>query len=283
MIVSFINAQDLFDPVMQSGAGAQGREQLAMFYLANGALSAISDNVFVATIFIHEIERPFSAGLLSREQFDALAVALNTGVNIPSIATPNGQAAFLFLLSSSLAPLIRLSYARMVWMALPYFVPTTAVGLMAVLGGFECLLEADLLPGGRTPADEQHRAETEYIEKRREPAANRAEPELRQKIDIALPGRERERMRDRNEHEPREHDDHGCRDGGIARASKCQAAAEIQAIEDLIARRDPHQHSSERYDLGSVLIGGLTNQRQEPGPGRRRGTLRSTPYSRPRA
>jgi NhaB family Na+:H+ antiporter len=49
------------------------------------------------------------------------------------VATPNGQAAFLFLLSSSLAPLIRLSYARMVWMALPYFVVMTATGLLAVL------------------------------------------------------------------------------------------------------------------------------------------------------
>ena len=133
VIVSFINAQDLFGPVMQRVLALEGREQLGMFYLANGALSAISDNVFVATIFIHEIERPFSSGLLTREQFDALAVALNTGVNIPSIATPNGQAAFLFLLSSSLAPLIQLSYGRMVWMALPYFVPTTLVGLLAVL------------------------------------------------------------------------------------------------------------------------------------------------------
>ena len=45
---------------------------------------------------------------------------INTGTNIPSIATPNGQAAFLFLLTSAVAPLIRLSYFRMVWMALPY-------------------------------------------------------------------------------------------------------------------------------------------------------------------
>ncbi|VTM57135.1 sodium/proton antiporter [Klebsiella pneumoniae] len=47
-----------------------------------------------------------------------LAVAINTGTNLPSVATPNGQAAFLFLLTSALAPLIRLSYGRMVWMAL---------------------------------------------------------------------------------------------------------------------------------------------------------------------
>ena len=48
----------------------------------------------------------FDAGTITREQFDALAVAINTGTNIPSVATPNGQAAFLFLLTSALAPLI---------------------------------------------------------------------------------------------------------------------------------------------------------------------------------
>ena len=54
-----------------------------------------------------------------------MAVAINTGTNIPSIATPNGQAAFLFLLTSAIAPLIRLSYFRMVWMALPHFITMT--------------------------------------------------------------------------------------------------------------------------------------------------------------
>ena len=132
-IVAFIDEQDLFRPVMDAVLAMEGQAQLAMFYLANGALSAISDNVFVATVFLEEIDKPLHAGSLTREQFDALVVALNTGVNIPSVATPNGQAAFLFLLSSSLAPLIRLSYARMVWMALPYFVVMTATGLLAVL------------------------------------------------------------------------------------------------------------------------------------------------------
>ena len=47
-------------------------------------------------------------------------IAINTGTNLPSVATPNGQAAFLFLLTSALAPLIRLSYGRMVIMALPH-------------------------------------------------------------------------------------------------------------------------------------------------------------------
>jgi NhaB family Na+:H+ antiporter len=43
------------------------------------------------------------------------------------VATPNGQAAFLFLLTSAIAPLVRLSYGRMVWMALPY---TFVMGLL---------------------------------------------------------------------------------------------------------------------------------------------------------
>jgi NhaB family Na+:H+ antiporter len=65
------------------------------------------------------------------EQFSALAVAINTGTNIPSVATPNGQAAFLFLLTSALAPVIRLSYGRMVVLALPYTIVMSITGLIA--------------------------------------------------------------------------------------------------------------------------------------------------------
>ncbi len=63
--------------------------------------------------------------------FDKLAVAINTGTNIPSVATPNGQAAFLFLLTSTLAPVIRLSYGRMVVLALPYTITMSVTGLIA--------------------------------------------------------------------------------------------------------------------------------------------------------
>ena len=107
--------------------------QAAMLFLATGALSTISDNVFVATIYITEVKAALLQGEITRQQFDTLAVAINTGTNIPSVATPNGQAAFLFLLTSTLAPLIRLGYGRMVWMALPYFVVMTTVGLAAVV------------------------------------------------------------------------------------------------------------------------------------------------------
>jgi NhaB family Na+:H+ antiporter len=71
-------------------------------------------------------------GTIGREHFDKLTVAINTGTNIPSVATPNGQAAFLFLLTSSIAPLIRLSYVRMVVMALPYTITMGITGFLAV-------------------------------------------------------------------------------------------------------------------------------------------------------
>jgi NhaB family Na+:H+ antiporter len=92
----------------------------------------ISDNVFVATVYISEIEELFLNGEIDRATFDALAVSINTGTNIPSVATPNGQAAFLFLLTSALAPLIRLSYGRMVIMALPYTITMSITGLLAL-------------------------------------------------------------------------------------------------------------------------------------------------------
>jgi len=131
-IVAILHDQHLFEPVVSAVLQLQGRSQTAMFYLANAALSAISDNVFVATIYITEVKAALLEGTITREQFDALVVAINTGTNIPSIATPNGQAAFLFMLTSALAPLIRLSYGRMMWMALPYTVTLTLTGLWAV-------------------------------------------------------------------------------------------------------------------------------------------------------
>ncbi|MFV8759964.1 sodium/proton antiporter, partial [Yersinia enterocolitica] len=106
--------------------------QLSLFYLFNGLLSSVSDNVFVGTVYINEARKAFELGVISLQQFELLAVAINTGTNLPSVATPNGQAAFLFLLTSALAPLIRLSYGRMVYMALPYTIVMTGVGLLGV-------------------------------------------------------------------------------------------------------------------------------------------------------
>jgi NhaB family Na+:H+ antiporter len=132
-IVAVIHENHLFSPVIAWVLAEDPAVQPGMFFLANGVLSAISDNVFVATVYINEIKSVFDAGDITRDHFDKLVVAINTGTNLPSVATPNGQAAFLFLLTSALAPLIRLSYMRMVIMALPYTVVLTTVGLLAVL------------------------------------------------------------------------------------------------------------------------------------------------------
>ena len=170
-IVAVIHDQHLFGPVINYVLSLKGNTQLAAYYIANGLLSMISDNVFVATVYISETKMhitdalglipdigmsgaqlmdkltaphtarsevfaalPQAAAGQARaimDQFDKLAVAINTGTNIPSVATPNGQAAFLFLLTSALAPVIRLSYGRMVLLALPYTVTMSITGLVA--------------------------------------------------------------------------------------------------------------------------------------------------------
>jgi len=132
-IVAVIADNQLFAPIISEVLKMEGTGQVAMFYVANGVLSMVSDNVFVATVYINEVAKAALNGTIDRDTFDMLAVAINTGTNIPSVATPNGQAAFLFLLTSALAPLIRLSYGRMVIMALPYTITMSTVGLAMVL------------------------------------------------------------------------------------------------------------------------------------------------------
>ena len=130
VIVGMIHDLHLFTPVIDWVLALPLEAQPKAFFLANGVLSAISDNVFVATVYINEVKAQFDAGSISREHFETLAVAINTGTNLPSVATPNGQAAFLFLLTSALAPAIRLGYLQMVWMALPYTIVLTTVGYL---------------------------------------------------------------------------------------------------------------------------------------------------------
>jgi NhaB family Na+:H+ antiporter len=133
VIVGMIHDLHLFTPIIEGVLAMDKSIQPAMFYAANGILSMISDNVFVATVYINEVKAAFDAGKISREEFEALAIAINTGTNLPSVATPNGQAAFLFLLTSALAPAIRLSYVKMIWMALPYTIVLGGVGLLGVI------------------------------------------------------------------------------------------------------------------------------------------------------
>lgn len=132
-IVAVIHEQHLFTPIISTVLAMESDLRPGMFFVANGVLSMISDNVFVATVYINEVKSALDAGEITRQEFDQLAVAINTGTNLPSVATPNGQAAFLFLLTSALAPLIRLSYGRMVMMALPYTLVMGGVGLTCVV------------------------------------------------------------------------------------------------------------------------------------------------------
>ncbi|WP_299258209.1 sodium/proton antiporter NhaB [uncultured Aquimarina sp.] len=133
VIVAMIHDQHLFTPIINWALEFDPAQQPSIFYVANGVLSMISDNVFVATVYIGEVKQAFDNGAITREQFEKLAIAINTGTNLPSVATPNGQAAFLFLLTSSLAPLIGLSYGRMVKMALPYTIVLGGVGLLGII------------------------------------------------------------------------------------------------------------------------------------------------------
>ena len=146
-IVGVIQDLQLFKPIIDYVLAIENqKEQLIAFFAANGILSAISDNVFVATVYMGEVKSNFLGAAKSaseiqaaiagldearRQQYYNIAVSINMGTNVPSVATPNGQAAFLFLLTSSLAPLIRLSYVEMMKLAFPYAVVMTVTGLIA--------------------------------------------------------------------------------------------------------------------------------------------------------
>ncbi|QLB20433.1 Na+/H+ antiporter NhaB [Vespertiliibacter pulmonis] len=131
-VVAVIVDLKLFDPIIHFVLSAEKNSQLTLFYIFNGVLSSISDNVFVGTVYMNEAKNALTSGIIDRPQFDLIAVAINTGTNLPSVATPNGQAAFLFLLTSSFAPLIQLSYGRMVYMALPYTVVLSLIGFLTL-------------------------------------------------------------------------------------------------------------------------------------------------------
>ncbi len=133
VLVAMIETQHMFKPIIDWVLTLDGTSQIVMIFLTNGLLSAISDNVFVATIYMDQLIVPFEQGITSRELFNAQSVAVVMGTGIPSMSTPNGQAAFLLLLTSQIAPLIRLGYGRMVWMALPYFIITSIVAGISML------------------------------------------------------------------------------------------------------------------------------------------------------
>ncbi|MBT5216543.1 MAG: sodium/proton antiporter, partial [Gammaproteobacteria bacterium] len=69
-VVSVIADQALFSPIIAYVLAQNLDVQAPIFFVANGLLSAISDNVFVATIYINEIKEALDSGIISRSQFD---------------------------------------------------------------------------------------------------------------------------------------------------------------------------------------------------------------------
>jgi NhaB family Na+:H+ antiporter len=139
-VVGMIHDQHMFDPIIAGVLDLEDKAQIGVLYIVNGLLSAVSDNVFVATVFAEQLEKAFiypngtfveSRG--GKQQYDRLGAAVIAGTNLPSMFTPNGQAALLFILTSSIAPLIHLSYRKMMVMTLPYVIVCSSLGLLACL------------------------------------------------------------------------------------------------------------------------------------------------------
>ena len=131
-ILGVVHSQHLVTPLAQWVFTFSGKAQLIALYFVNGTLSFVSDNVFIASIFISEVDAAYATGAFGQDWYERLAVVVNMGTNIPAIATPNGQAAFLFLLTSPLSPLIKLSYFQMFKLTLPYTIVMTTTGAIAI-------------------------------------------------------------------------------------------------------------------------------------------------------
>ncbi|MDR2935696.1 MAG: sodium/proton antiporter, partial [Candidatus Adiutrix sp.] len=127
-ILAVVHEQHLVTPVIHWVLSFEGRVQLLLLYAVNGVLSMVSDSVFVASVFITEMDKAYQDGAFTLDWYQNLATVINMGTNITSLGTPNGTAGFLFLLTSSLAPLIKLSYLEMVRIMIPYFLTLSLTG-----------------------------------------------------------------------------------------------------------------------------------------------------------
>jgi len=95
-VLAVVHDQNLITPLIHWVFLFSGKAQLMALYFVNGTLSLISDNVFIASIFINEIEQAHNQGVFSKQWYDKLAVIVNMGTNVPAVATPNGRPLFCF-------------------------------------------------------------------------------------------------------------------------------------------------------------------------------------------
>ncbi|MXP50928.1 sodium/proton antiporter NhaB [Pantoea sp. SoEX] len=129
-ITAVIHDQKIFLPIMNFILHSDAK--IKWLFIFNGLLSSIADNVFIGSVYINELKQALENGIINHNQFELLAIVVNVGTNVPSIATPNGQASFLFLLTSHLSFLINLSYQRMIWMALPFSLILSIVAFCSI-------------------------------------------------------------------------------------------------------------------------------------------------------
>lgn len=129
-LLTVVREQGVFAPVLEAAVRDAGAWRDAAVFLAAGVLAAFSDAVFVAA----EGYRVLSgAGALTGETTERLLVALAGGTNLASLLAPAGHVAVLFLVTSSLARLVRLSYPRAVWMCLPYAIATSGAAITVLV------------------------------------------------------------------------------------------------------------------------------------------------------
>ena len=67
-VVAVIHEQHLFKPIIDYVLALPEGQQPGMFFIANGLLSMISDNVFVATVYITEVKDALDAGSITRAE-----------------------------------------------------------------------------------------------------------------------------------------------------------------------------------------------------------------------
>src|SRR5690606_10253154 len=63
-IVGVIHDQHLIHPLIHYALTLNPDVQVPFFFIANGLLSAITDNVFVATVYINEVKQALDAGAI---------------------------------------------------------------------------------------------------------------------------------------------------------------------------------------------------------------------------
>jgi len=135
--VAMLHEQHTFMPAINFAATLGDHDQRNFFFGASGVLSAISDNVFVAKIFMDAAIDMVKDGNLTLQEIkhlENLTVSINAGTNIFSVFTPNGQAAFLYFLMSALAKKkLLMDWLGIFKMSLPYAVVMIATSLLCVM------------------------------------------------------------------------------------------------------------------------------------------------------